>query len=360
MVVELRALRRDPPSQPIPRAHPSRPRQRGSPAANEGQRAGPSGDAPSGLRRAVRSRRGGRSYRRRKSHARASAHRVARLGGRHRLPSVRQPRAHHAGRPRDRAARPAAFVGRRPHAFVRRRVAFDRARHDRRSADGLRTRRPRRDPRVRPDRAAPHAAHPLAIADRAHRHLAAHRDHRRRAGPHRVARRVRGHPAAVQRAQQRALGRPHRLCRDAVGSRASGARERARSVRSAPAPEVEVRGAGPRPRRRRRGRHRPLRRRPRPDDCVVPGARERARGRVAGRVSRARRRRRRSGDRVGVEPAVVARCVQPPAPTGQASRRSIRRAPVHSRSDRSFASRPARSARRHSAGHFSSSARSRS
>ena len=54
---------------------------------------------------------------------------------------------------------------------------------------------------------------------------------RRGAGPHRVARRVRGHPAAVQRAQQRALGRPRRVCRDALGGRARW-RGRAGSLRS--------------------------------------------------------------------------------------------------------------------------------
>ena len=286
MVVELRALRRDPPSQPIPRAHPSRPRQRGSPAANEGQRAG-----PAVMRRPASDERF------------AAAAAVGRTVAGSLMPGPRRTallawvvaiafllfgsrELDHAGRSRDRAARPAAFVGHRPDALVRRRVAFDRARHDRRGADGVRTRRPRRDPRVRPDRAAPHAARPLAVAHRAHRHVAAHRDHRRGAGPHRVAGRVRGHPAAVQRAQQWALGRPHRVCRDALGGRTPGAGERARSLRSAPTLDVEVRGAGPRPRGRRRGRHRPLRRRPRPDDRVVPGARQRARGRVAGRVSR--------------------------------------------------------------------------
>ena len=90
----------------------------------------------------------------------------------------------------------------------------------------------RRHPGARPHGAAAHAARPAAPPHRSDRHVAAHPAARLGAAAHRFARRVRGDPAAVQRAEQRAPGRPRRLRRHAVGGRQAGARERAGSLRS--------------------------------------------------------------------------------------------------------------------------------
>ncbi len=311
VVVELRALQQHPASQPLPRPHPSRARQRGPQPADPGERAGASRDAAPGLRRAVRGRRSGGAHRRGHARAGAAPHRPHGLGRGGRVPAHRQSPAARTRRARDRAARAVAVVCDRPPADIRLGLAHGRDGHDGGGAHRIRADLTRRGPGARPHGAAAHDAGPSAPPHRSDRHVAAHRTARVGAAAHRFTRRVRRDPAAIQRAEQRAPRRPRGLRRHAVGRRQVGARERAGSVRPLCTGGLEGRSAraGPRARdrdgvhavrRRARGRRRalhrrrehPCRRRPR----VVPSAWRR--GRWCARRVRAQR-------------AVVSRCGPP-------------------------------------------------